>query len=123
MDGLLRRLRQDNGILREYDSVFKTQIQQGIVGIVEQPEQTDAERVHYLPHHTVVRSDKDTTKLRIVYDASSKVNGPSLNECLHAGPKFDQKILDILLRFRIHKVAVAADIEKAYLMITMTEGS
>ena len=58
--------------------------------------------------------------MRIVDDASSKVNGP-LNECLHTGPKFDQKILDILLRFCIHKVAVVADIEKAFLMITMTE--
>ena len=114
LDGLLRRLQQDNDILRVYDSVIKTQIQQGIVEIIEQPEQTDAERVHYLPHYAVVRRDKDTTKLRIVYDASSKVNGPSLNECLHAGPKFDQKILDILLRFRIHKVAVTADIEKAF---------
>ena len=121
LDRLLRHLRQDNDILHEYDSVIKTQIQQGIVEIVEQPEQTDAERVHYLPHHAVIRRDKDTTKLRILYDASSKVNGPSLNECLHAGPKFDQKILDILLRFRIHKVAVAADIEKAFLMIAMTE--
>ena len=121
LDGLLRRLQQDNDILREYDSVIKTQIQQGIVEIVEQSEQTDAERFHYLPHHAVVRRDKDTTKLRIVYDASSKVNGPSFNECLHAGPKFDQKILDILLRFHIHKVAVAADIKMAFLMIAMTE--
>ena len=121
LDGLLRRLQQDNDILREYDSIIKTQIQQGIVEIVEQPEQTDAERVHFLPHHAVVRRDKDTTRLRIVYDASSKVNGPSLNECLHAGPKFGQNILDILLRFCIHKVAVAADIEKAFLMIAMTE--
>ena len=122
LDGLLRRLQQDNDILhvREYDSVIKTQIQQGIE-IVEQPEQTDAERVHYLPHHAVVRRDKDTTKLRIVHDAPSKVSGPSLNQCLHAGPKFDKKILDILLRFRIHKVAVAADIKKAFLMIAMTE--
>ena len=60
-------------------------------------------------------------KLRILYGASSKVNGPSLNECLHAGPKCDQKFLDILLRFSIHKVTVATDIEKAFLMITMTE--
>ena len=59
--------------------------------------------------------------MRIVCDASSKVNKPSVNECLHAGPKFDQKILDILLKFHIHKVAVAADIEKAFLMIAMTE--
>ena len=34
LDGLLRRLQQDNDILREYDSVIKTQIQQGIVEIV-----------------------------------------------------------------------------------------
>ena len=107
---------------REYDSVIKSQIQQRIVEIVEHPEQAESERVHYLPHYTVVsRRDKDTTKLRVVYNASSKVSGPSLNECLHAGPKFNQKIQDILLRFRVHKVAVAADIEKAFLMITMTE--
>ena len=111
-------LQQDQDIRREYNSVIKTQ---GIVEIVEHPEQTDAERVHYLPHHAVVRRDKDTTKLRIVYDASSKVNGPSLTDCLHTGPKFDQKILDTLLRFCLHKVAVTADIERAFLMITMTD--
>ena len=33
-----------------------------------------------------------------------------LNDCLDPGPKFDQKILDILSRFRVHKVAVTADI-------------
>ena len=37
-DGLLRRLQQDKDILCEYDSVIKTQIQQVIVEIVEQPE-------------------------------------------------------------------------------------
>ena len=46
-------------------------------------------KVHYLPHHGVVREDKDTTKLRVVYDASSKSSGPSLNECLYKGPKFN----------------------------------
>ena len=117
LDGILWHLQQDQDIQHEYDSVIKTQIQQGIVEIVEHPEQTDAERVHYLPHHAVVRRDQDTTKLRIVYDASSKVNGPSLNDCLHAGPKFDKKIL----RFCIHKVALAADIERAFLMIAMAE--
>ena len=35
------------------------------------------------------------------------------------GPKFDQKILDILCRFRTHRVAVTADIEKAFLMISV----
>ena len=54
---------------------------------------------HYVPHHAVVRRDRHTSKVRIVYDASAHVKGPSLNDCLHTGPKFNQKVLDILLHF------------------------
>lgn len=46
-------------------------------------------------------------------------DGPPLNDCLHAGPKFKQRILDILLMFRIHRVAVTADTEKAFLMVSV----
>ena len=81
----------------------------------------DKENVHYLPHQSVTCNDKNTTKVRVVYDASARTNGPSLNDCLHTGPKFDQKILDILLRFRSHRIALTADIEKAFLMISVAE--
>ena len=51
-----------------------------------------------------------------------QANGnPSLNECLHVGPKFNQKLLDILIRFRAHRVVVIADIEKAFLMVSVEE--
>ena len=66
-----------------------------------------------------MRHDKETTKVRIVYDASARSNGPSLNNCLHVGPKLNQKILDILLRFRVHGIAIVADIEKAFLMVSV----
>ena len=62
-----------------------------------------------------------TSKLRIVYDASARSNGPSLNDCLHTGPNFGQSIFDILLRFRLHNVALAGDIEKAFLMVAVDE--
>ena len=54
--------------------------------------------------------------MRIVYNASTQSNGPSLNDCLYAGPSFGQSILDILLRFRVH-----TDIEKGFLMISVAE--
>ena len=119
--GLLRRLRQEPRILKEYDAIIKEQLKKGIVEVVDNPWNSTSEKVHYIPHHAVIRNDKQTTKLRIVYDASSKTNGPSLNDCLYAGPAFGQSIIDIVLRFRVHKVALVADIEKAFLMVSIAE--
>jgi hypothetical protein len=80
-----------------------------------------AGNVHYLPHREVVRADKDTTKVRVVYDASAKTTGPSLNECLYTGTSLTPLIFDILLRFRVHSVAMTADIEKAFLNVAVAE--
>ena len=93
----------------------------GIVELVEGSMVQNASKCHYMPHHAVIRKDKSTTKLRILYDASAKTEGPSLNDCLYAGPSFGQRILDILIRFRLHRIALIADIEKAFLMISVAE--
>ena len=42
--------------------------------IIEIAEQTTG-RAHYLPHYTVVRCDKETTKAKIVYNASAQIKG------------------------------------------------
>ena len=89
--------------------------------VVADPSTFQEGRVHYLPHHAVVRHDKQTTKLRVVYDASARANGPSLNDCLYTGPNFGQSILDILLRFRLHRVALVGDVEKAFLMVSVAD--
>ena len=102
-------------------TLIKEQIKEGIVEVVPDPWAPVVEKVHYLPHHGVIRDDKQTTKLRIVYDASAKEGGPSLNDCLYAGPPFGQFIFDILVRFRLHQVAMVADIEKAFLMVSVAK--
>jgi hypothetical protein len=59
-------------------------LQQGIIEPVLELERP-GERVHYLPHHAVVRKNAKTTKVKVVYDASSKESkrAVSLNDCLH----------------------------------------
>ena len=47
--------------------------------------------------------------------------GPSLNDCLHTRPPLHKKIFEILVRFRVYPIALAADIEKAFLMIQISE--
>ena len=70
--GLLHRLRQQPTVLQQYDSVIKDQINKGMIQPVQDLEDTQEGKVHYLPHHAVIRQDRETTKLRVVYDASAK---------------------------------------------------
>ena len=67
-----RRLRQSPERLLQYDAVIRGQLRQGVVEVVADPTQYVEGQVHYLPHHAVIRQDKQTTKLRVVYDASAR---------------------------------------------------
>ena len=74
--------------------------------------------VHYLPHRAVVRDERETTKVRVVFDASAKYKGfPSLNELLDPGPCLLPHLFDILIRFRLGKIALISDIKQAFLQI------
>ena len=79
----------------------------------------DEGSVHYIPHRPVIREDRVTTKIRPVFDASCSVNGVSLNDCLYPGPNLLAKIFDILLRFRMNKIGILADIKQAFLNISI----
>ena len=59
--------------------------------------------------------------MRIGYDASAKTSPSALclNNCLYTGPNLIQNLSSILIKFRKHKVAFVADIEKAFLQITL----
>ena len=121
LQGLLRRLKQDPAVLKEYDDMIKDQLKKGIIENVP-PDRPPEGKIHYLPHHAVVRQDKSTTKVRIAYEASARSgNDPSLNDCLMKGPKFNQLIFELLVRFRSYRVALIADLEKTFLMVAVDE--
>jgi hypothetical protein len=74
----------------------------------------------YLPHHSVYRTDKATTKIRPVFDGAARSKyGPSLNDVLETGPNLNPDLLSVLMRFRMNRIAWIADIEKAFLNIAL----
>ena len=81
-------------------------------GHVEQVPQSSCDAgglVCHIPVFPVYRPDKDKT--RLVFDSSASYNGLSLNGALLRGPDVCNRLLAVLLRFRLHTVGFAADVE------------
>ena len=80
-------------------------------------------REFYIPHKPVVRESAETTKLRVVYDASARAHSgaPSLNECLNPGPPLQNQLWSVLVRARIHPVVIAGDLKQAFLQVRIRE--
>jgi Pao retrotransposon peptidase/Protein of unknown function (DUF1759)/Family of unknown function (DUF5641)/Integrase zinc binding domain/Putative peptidase (DUF1758) len=77
---------------------------------------------YYIPHHAVLKESSTTTKLRVVFDASSKSkNGENLNQQCHTGPRLQENLTRLLIRWRMHKYVFTADVEKMYRQIKIHE--
>lgn len=73
-----------------------------------------------MPHHPVIKVTSETTNVRIVFDASAKTsNNISLNDLLMIGSTFQPKLLTQILKFRVHRYIITADIKKMYLQILL----
>lgn len=76
--------------------------------------------VYYLPHHGILREDRYTTKLRVVFNGSSQTStGISLNDILHSGTKLQADILNVLLWTRRHRYIFSTDIVKMFRQIAV----
>ncbi|XP_065157275.1 uncharacterized protein [Atheta coriaria] len=73
---------------------------------------------YYMPHHCILKEASLTTKLRVVFNASAPTsNGTSLNSILQVGPKQQDDLFAVLLRFRCRQFVLSADITKMYRQI------
>ncbi|XP_045493307.1 uncharacterized protein LOC123692588 [Colias croceus] len=76
----------------------------------------------FLPHHSVLRQESTTTKLRVVFNASAKTTtGKSLNDIMCKGPNLQQDLQKLILKWRQFRYAYTADIEKMYRQIKIHE--
>ena len=78
--------------------------------------------VFYMPMHAVRKESSITTKVRAVFDTSAKTStGTSLNDILLIGPTVHPPLVDILIRFRMHRIALIADVSRMYRAILLNE--
>ena len=85
LTGLVRRLQREPALVDRYDEIIQDQLARGIV---ERASEEPKGREFYIPHKPVVRESAESTKMRIVFDASARANEKSLslNDCLETGP-------------------------------------
>ena len=70
----------------------------------------------------VVKASSTTTKVRAVFDASAKsASGVSLNDQLLVGPTVHAALVDVLLQFRLHRIALATDVSRMYRAILLPD--
>ncbi|XP_037821167.1 uncharacterized protein LOC119610134 [Lucilia sericata] len=116
-------LRNEKSLLRkpefkaQYDEVLKEYI---TLEHMEKIEESESSPSYYLPHHGVFKPESTTTKMRIVFNASSvSSNGKSLNDMLYVGPILQADLVVLILKWRFFQFVFNADISKMYRQILL----
>lgn len=82
----------------------------------------DQSQAYYMPHHPVLKPDSNTTKVRVVFNASAKTkSGLSFNDVQCIGPTIQSDLFTLNLKFRQHAVVIKGDLKKMYRQIEVDE--
>lgn len=115
----LRKFKTNQDFYNQYSRFMREYIELGHMSITNR-EPCTVNPV-YLPHHGVFHESSITTKLRVVFDGSVKITGISLNGTLMIGARLQNNLIDIILRFRLHTIAITTDLRKMYRQVLVHE--
>ena len=117
---LERALQSKPAVRLEYSEVLKSYLEKEYIRAVPQSGvDENGSSQWYLPHSPVVRTDKSTTKVRIVFDASATFGGGSLNDQMYTGRKTQSNLVHVLLWFCVEPVALVGDISQMFLQVLL----
>ncbi|XP_073841504.1 uncharacterized protein [Musca autumnalis] len=115
-----RRLARDSELKSQYAAFMKEYEDSGHMSLVKKP--ILEEPHYYIPHHCVFKPNSTSTKLRVVFDASCPTSSQtSLNDILMVGPTIQDELYLLLLRFRLYRFAITADIVKMYRQVLVDQ--
>ena len=110
LKGLKKKFQSNKAFRKKYTDFIDDLFVKGHVSQVPDEDLSREDgRVWYLPHHGVMHVRKN--KLRVVFDASARFAGSSLNDHLLSGPDLSSSLIGVLVRFRQEPVAFMADLE------------
>ena len=75
----------------------------------------------FLTHVPVIKEDRVTTKVPVVFDAAAKHDGKSLNDTIWPGPKLQREPVSVLTCFRRVPIALSADISEMFLQVELQD--
>ena len=105
LQNLEKCLTKDPSIAIAYCEIIEKYLSKGYVRKIEKLEEQPNVK-WYLSHFTVVRTDQATTKTRVVFDASARYGGVSLNDMIYQRPKLQRELFHVLLHFQRYPVAL-----------------
>ncbi|GFT58987.1 uncharacterized protein TNCV_185971 [Trichonephila clavipes] len=121
LNALWTRLIRDPQYLKLYRDFIHEYDQLGHMKEVV-AEHDNSEVAYYMPHHRVLRPEKSTTKLRVVFNATNPTsNGLSLNSIQYNGGLVQNDLFTIMIKFREHPYAFTEDVKMMYRMILIHE--
>lgn len=130
LKNLETRFRKNPELKKKYTQCIRDYIDLGHVVPAKKQENyyrrsTDESETYdcfFLPHLAVIKEQSSTTKIRVVFHASSKSsNGVSLNDSLMIGPTIEPDVVDKEMRIRLFKYLFLCDAQQMYRQFRMHE--
>ena len=113
---MIEKMSTDKQLLQKLKDIFGDYQRREFISLTTNYNYND-DKCSYVAWHAVYKDNSIHTKVWIVFDACcrDKRLGMSLNDFLWKGPNLINNLVEILLRFRLHRIAFTADIENAFL--------
>ena len=115
LEGTELRLKSNLDQAKAYDEQMTVMVKMHFCGNLSENEVKNYEGpLHYIPHHAVIRPEKKSTPVRIVFNSSSVFQGRKLNDNWMKGPDSLNNLFDVVMRFREREVALVGGISELY---------
>ncbi|XP_072401151.1 uncharacterized protein [Diabrotica undecimpunctata] len=116
---LERKLVKDNTVYTQYKDFIQEYLSLGHAKVVPLTLTNPmSDNKYFIPHHCIIREEKLTNKLRVVFDCSMKTSsGVSLNDIMLKGYKTQPELIDTLINFRTFLYVFTSDLRHMYRQI------